>query len=67
VIYLGYHRSARDIVRAAIQEDADAIAVSSYQGGHLEYFKYMIELLREQGGSHIKVFGGGGGRRSRAH
>src|SRR3954469_3979379 len=61
VIHLGHNRSVEDIVTAAIQEDVQGIAVSSYQGGHLEYFKYMVELLRERGGAHIKVFGGGGG------
>ncbi|NEZ05154.1 methylmalonyl-CoA mutase [Wenzhouxiangella sp. XN201] len=61
VIHLGHNRSVADIVRAAICEDADAIAVSSYQGGHIEYFKYMVDMLDELGASHIKVFGGGGG------
>jgi len=61
VIHLGHNRSVDEVVSAALQEDVQGVAVSSYQGGHLEYFKYMIELLREQGGSHIKVFGGGGG------
>ncbi len=61
VIHLGHNRSVDDIVTAALQEDAQGIAVSSYQGGHVEYFKYMIDLLRERGGAHIKVFGGGGG------
>ena len=61
VIHLGHNRSVDDIVRAAIQEDADGIAVSSYQGGHMEFFRYMIDRLREFGASHIKVFGGGGG------
>ncbi len=61
VIHLGHNRSAKEVVSAAIEEDADAIAVSSYQGGHMEYFKYMIDLLREHGASHIRVFGGGGG------
>jgi len=61
VIHLGHNRSVDDIVRAAIQEDADGIAVSSYQGGHIEFFKYMIDRLRESKASHIKVFGGGGG------
>src|ERR1700704_6682096 len=60
VIHLGHNRSVQDIVTAAIQEDAQGIAVSSYQGGHMEFFKYMIDLLREKGASHIKVFGGGG-------
>jgi len=61
VIHLGHNRSVADIVRAAICEDADGIAVSSYQGGHNEYFKYMVDMLAEQGASHIQVFGGGGG------
>ncbi len=61
VIHLGHNRSVDDIVTAALQEDAQGIALSSYQGGHVEYFKYMIDLLRERGGAHIKVFGGGGG------
>ena len=61
VIHLGHNRSVDDIVTAALQEDAQGIAVSSYQGGHVEYFKYMIDLLRARGGEHIKVFGGGGG------
>ena len=61
VIHLGHNRSVDDIVRAAIQEDADGIAVSSYQGGHMEFFRYMIDRLRELGAPHIRVFGGGGG------
>jgi len=61
VIHLGHNRSVDDIVRAAIQEDADGIAVSSYQGGHNEFFRYMVDRLREFGAPHIKVFGGGGG------
>ena len=61
VIHLGHNRSVDDIVRAAIQEDADAIAVSSYQGGHMEFFRYMVDRLRELGAPHVKVFGGGGG------
>lgn len=61
VIHLGHNRSVDEIVTAALQEDVQGIAVSSYQGGHVEYFKYMIDLLRQRGGSHIKVFGGGGG------
>jgi len=61
VIHLGHNRSVDDIVRAAIQEDADGIAVSSYQGGHLEFFRYMIDRLKELGASHIRVFAGGGG------
>ncbi len=61
VIHLGHNRSVDDIVTCALQEDANGIAVSSYQGGHVEYFRYMIDLLRARGGAHIKVFGGGGG------
>src|ERR1700733_13536000 len=61
VIHLGHNRSGREIVTAALQEDVDGIAVTSYQGGHLEFFKYMIDLLRQNGGDNIKVFGGGGG------
>ncbi len=61
VIHLGHNRSVNDVVTAALQEDVQGIAVSSYQGGHIEYFQYMIDLLREHGGDHIKVFGGGGG------
>jgi len=61
VIHLGHNRSVEDVVRAALQEDADAIALSSYQGGHVEYFKYMVDMLKQHGASHIRVFGGGGG------
>jgi len=61
VIHLGHNRSVDEIITAAIQEDVQGVAVSSYQGGHLEYFKYMVDLLRERGAGHIKVFGGGGG------
>ncbi len=61
VIHLGHNRSVEEIVEAAIQEDAHAIAVSSYQGGHIEFFRYMVDLLKQQGGEQIKVFGGGGG------
>src|ERR1700748_3162616 len=61
VIHLGHNRSVDEVITAAIQEDAQGIALSSYQGGHVEYFKYMVDLLRERGGSQIKVFGGGGG------
>ncbi len=61
VIHLGHNRSVEDVVRAALQEDADAISLSSYQGGHIEYFKYMVDMLRERNASHILVFGGGGG------
>src|SRR5690348_5567829 len=60
VIHLGHNRSVEDVVRAALQEDADGIALSSYQGGHVEYFKYMVDMLRERGAGHIRVFGGGG-------
>jgi methylmalonyl-CoA mutase len=61
VIHLGHNRSVDEVVTAALQEDVQGIAISSYQGGHVEYFKYMVELLRERGGGHIQVFGGGGG------
>src|SRR5688500_11948628 len=61
VIHLGHNRSVEEIVSAALQEDVQGIAVSSYQGGHIEFFKYMIDLLRSRGGAHIQVFGGGGG------
>ncbi len=61
VIHIGHNRSAREVVEAAIEEDAQGIAVSSYQGGHVEFFKYMVDLLKEKNASHIRVFGGGGG------
>ena len=61
VIHLGHNRSVDDVVTAALEEDAQGIAVSSYQGGHLEYFKYMVDQLRKRGGAEIRVFGGGGG------
>ncbi|QYY31872.1 cobalamin-dependent protein [Cupriavidus pinatubonensis] len=61
VVHLGHNRSVDEIVTAALQEDAQGIAISSYQGGHVEYFKYMVDLLREKGGEHVQVFGGGGG------
>ena len=61
VIHLGHNRSVEEIVAAAVQEDAHAIAISSYQGGHLEFFHYMLECLRDRGGEAIRVFGGGGG------
>ena len=61
VAHLGHNRSVEDVVRAALQEDADAIALSSYQGGHMEYFRYMVDMLKDKGAAHIRVFGGGGG------
>ena len=61
VIHLGHNRSVDDVVTAALQEDVQGIAISSYQGGHVEYFKYMVDLLKSRGGEHIQVFGGGGG------
>jgi methylmalonyl-CoA mutase len=61
VIHLGHDRSVEEVVNCAIQEDAQAIAMTSYQGGHIEYFKYMYDLLKEKGAGHIKIFGGGGG------
>ena len=61
VIHLGHNRSVQEIVDAAIEEDVQGVAVSSYQGGHLEFFKYLLDLLKERGAPHIKIFGGGGG------
>ena len=61
VIHLGHNRSVEEVVNCAIQEDVQGIAITSYQGGHLEYFKYMYDLLQERGANHIKIFGGGGG------
>src|SRR3989339_2015178 len=61
VIHLGHNRSVDEVVTAALQEDAQGIALSSYQGGHVEYFKYMVDLLKNRGGQHIQIFGGGGG------
>ncbi|CAM8634406.1 Sbm Methylmalonyl-CoA mutase, N-terminal domain/subunit [Comamonadaceae bacterium] len=61
VIHLGHNRSVDEVVTAALQEDVQGIAISSYQGGHVEYFKYMVDLLKSRGGTHIQVFGGGGG------
>ncbi|MFL6125713.1 fused isobutyryl-CoA mutase/GTPase IcmF [Actinophytocola sp.] len=61
VIHLGHNRSVREVVRAAVQEDVHGVAISAYQGGHVEYFTYLVELLREQGAGHVKVYGGGGG------
>jgi methylmalonyl-CoA mutase len=61
VIHLGHDRNVEEVVNTAIQEDANAIAITSYQGGHNEYFKYMLDLLKQKGAEHIKIFGGGGG------
>ena len=61
IIHLGHNRSVHEIVECAIEEDAAGIAVTSYQGGHVEFFKYMKDLLDENGCGHIKIFGGGGG------
>ena len=61
VIHLGHNRSVDDVVRAAVQEDADGVAISSYQGGHMEYFRYAVDRLHAAGAGHIRVFGGGGG------
>src|SRR5262245_28010520 len=61
VIHLGHNRSVAEVVETAIEEDAQGIAVSSYQGGHNEYFRYMKDLLVERGAGHVKIFGGGGG------
>ena len=61
VVHLGHNRSVEEVVTAALQEDVQGIAISSYQGGHVEYFKYMVDLLKSRGGEHIQVFGGGGG------
>src|SRR5690625_6625349 len=61
VIHLGHNRSAAEIAEAAIEEDVQSIAISSYQGGHMEFFKYVYDLLNERGCGHIRIFGGGGG------
>jgi methylmalonyl-CoA mutase len=61
VVHLGHNRSVDEVVAAAIQEDVQGVAISSYQGGHVEYFSYLVELLRERGAGHVKVYGGGGG------
>ena len=61
VIHLAHNRSIQEFVDAAVEEDVQGVAMSSYQGGHMEGFKYMIDLLRERGAGHVKVFGGGGG------
>ncbi|MBO1910337.1 cobalamin-dependent protein, partial [Microvirga sp. 3-52] len=60
VIHLGHNRSVEEVVNAAIQENVQAIAMSSYQGGHVEYFKYMYDLLAEKGAPHIRIYAGGG-------
>ena len=61
VIHLAHNRSVAEVVETALQEDVQGIAISSYQGGHVEYFKYVVDQLNQHGASHIKVFGGGGG------
>src|SRR6187399_2016860 len=61
VIHLGHNRSVDEIVTAAVQEDVQGVAISSYQGGHVEFFSYLVDLLRERGAGHVKVYGGGGG------
>ena len=61
MIHLGHNRSVQEIVNAALQEDVQGIAITSYQGGHVEFFKYMLDLLKANGGGEIKIFGGGGG------
>ncbi len=61
VIHLGHDRGVDEVVDAAIEEDVDGVAVSSYQGGHMEYFRYLVDRLRDQGAGHVRVFGGGGG------
>src|SRR3954451_10661916 len=61
VIHLGHNRSVEDVVRAAVQEDVQGVAISSYQGGHVEYFTYLLERLREEGAADVRVYGGGGG------
>src|SRR6476646_7141619 len=61
VIHLGHNRSVQEVVDAAIEEDVQGVAVSSYQGGHIEYFEYLVESLRPRGADHVHVVGGGGG------
>src|SRR5687767_1425400 len=61
VVHLGHNRAVSEIVAAALEEDVQGVAVSSYQGGHVEFFEYLVESLREQGAGHVKVYGGGGG------
>src|SRR5688572_13899788 len=61
VVHLGHNRSVEEVVTAVVQEDVQGVAVSSYQGGHMEYFSYLLEELRARGCGHVRVFGGGGG------
>src|ERR671926_852408 len=61
VVHLGHNRSVQEVVDAAIEEDVQGVAVSSYQGGHVEYFEYLVQALAERGAAHVKVYGGGGG------
>src|ERR1700676_2214906 len=61
VVHLGHDRSVREVVDAVLEEDVQGVAVSSYQGGHVEYFEYLVQLLAERGAGHVKVYGGGGG------
>src|SRR3954469_3110182 len=61
VVHLGHNRSVDEVVAAVVQEDPQGVAISSYQGGHVEYFRYLVDRLREEGYGHVKVFGGGGG------
>src|SRR5436305_2164955 len=61
VVHLGHNRSVDEVATAAISEDAQGVAISAYQGGHVEYFSYLVELLNERGAGHIRVYGGGGG------
>src|SRR4051812_21193605 len=61
VIHLGHNRSVEEVVRAVVQEDVQGVAISSYQGGHLEFFTYLLERLRQEGVGHVRVYGGGGG------
>src|SRR5213078_3501809 len=61
VVHLGHNRSVDEVVRAVVHEDVQGVAVSSYQGGHVEYFRYLVDRLREEGYGHVRVYGGGGG------
>jgi methylmalonyl-CoA mutase len=61
VIHLGHDRSVREVMDAVLDEDAQGVAISSYQGGHVEYFEYLARLLRQSGAGHVRIFGGGGG------